>query len=266
MKKFFLFSSLLILAFIGCQKKREVTQPVQEQTQNGVTIIYGIITFDPGQLHNQAMAAAENYTFNFSSDAAAITSINGFMTTFFQQNEPSVVDADLIQLGAQFIDPRILNVRKNQLPTLIADLKNNNIIGTTEQTLLNNLQSLIVQNASGQIANQAFYDGVIALAAQVTGDMVVAPSVLNITLASCEYWVRDNNIELSKEKALAVPAWVAADGAGALWGAAMSALQQYAQTGDVSLKKTATAALIGGASASLGIVSKIGKGISNLFK
>ncbi len=128
------------------------------------------------------------------------------MTSFFQQNEPSAVDADLIPVGAQFIDPRILNTRKNQLPTLVADLKNNNIIGTTEQTLLNNLQLLIAQNASDQIPNQAFYDGVMDLATQVTNDMVVAPSVLNITLASCEYWVRDNNIEISKAKALAVPA------------------------------------------------------------
>ena|SRR5690606_5817268 len=227
--------------------------------------------YDIGEVHNEMMEAAKIYeNFNFTTENSTIVSLTAFQKNFYTQIDSSIANREFIDESTLSIDPRILKSRIVETEKFLDTLKNKFVITEEEYTILSEIKSLISENCLEIISNEEFYSQILSIYQNTPNleNMKLAPSVLQLTIASCEYWIDKGNLGTSGEKfqTLAIPAWVAADGAGALWAAAVSALKQYNATGDVSLKKTATDALIGAAASSLGLVSKIGRAISNLFK
>ena len=235
-----------------------------------IPISHESLGYDIGIVHNEMMRDAKDYDgFNFSSITSALASIETFQREFYSNYDTALTNHPFIIEATESLEPEVIEARLAETGMILSTLKLNSVITNEEYQILVTVKNLAENNASGAISNQDFYEAVIALNESATEieEMKLASNVLAITLASCEYWIDGDNLEHSEEKnqVLAVPAWVAADGAGAVWGAAVSALRQYNATGNVSLKETATAALIGAAASSLGIVGKIAKGIKSLF-
>jgi len=157
---------------------------------------------------------------------------------------------------------------------LVQSLYQSTVITTEEKEILNDLISIInVSRNSGTSPNDlvielerlvVMYDGLNFSKTSPKGD--ITGIVLAISLKSANYWALNQNVLL--ETGLTsnrVAPWVAADMAGALVGATVSAVREYASSGDVSLGNIGTGAVIGAVSSSTGLVGKVAKGITRFF-
>lgn len=86
--------------------------------------------------------------------------------------------------------------------------------------------------------------------------------VLNVSKSSLDYWEGEQLMVQSR----AVPAFVGADIAGAVIGACSSGIGSYVTSGSVNWKGVAWGAASGAVTGSTGVVGKVGKWISKLFK
>ncbi len=86
-----------------------------------------------------------------------------------------------------------------------------------------------------------------------------------ISLSSLEWWEKNaEGQELMTKEIKLIPAWVAADAVGALWGAASGAIGSYLVNGEVNWGSVGFGALSGAVAGSTGVVGKVAKWISKL--
>jgi hypothetical protein len=90
--------------------------------------------------------------------------------------------------------------------------------------------------------------------------------VIAVALSSIDWWeLNPESGALMTKSINIIPAWVAADAVGALWGATSAAIGSYIVNGGVRWGSVGYGALSGAVAGSTGVVGKVAKWISRLF-
>ena len=169
----------------------------------------------------------------------------------------------------------LTRIESNLNKTDLLDANNKKIFSDLTALIKMNISSQIkssdYENQLGEIANdwiKANENNKEAKGADLTG------SIISIGLKSCEWWNKNGEILFDNpstkrggpnaEENYVVPV-VALDVAGALVSSCAVALNQYINTGHVTLGAVATGAVIGAVTGSTGLVGKVGKWLSSLF-
>jgi hypothetical protein len=148
------------------------------------------------------------------------------------------------------------------------------VITLQEKAILDNLVQIIHDSKTNGTAAELLVKQIGELSVQydnlnfskATDDGDLTGLVLAISLRSAQWWAANPTAAtLDGVVQERVAPWVATDAAGALLGATVSAWTQYAQSGDVSLGRVASGAVVAAVSASTGLVGKMAKGITRFF-
>lgn len=236
------------IALVSC-KKQDSKTAIKENIQTPKGSTAKLADSDIGDIHNEAMAAAQCcFDADTSSEAAFVQSVSHSVYQFFSTEYPTYADASVISDHAVYLDPNYLKQEIKDIPTSWGNLPSG-YLSNDELQLLQAIRTLILDNNNGTVSNSDYNAQVNALAANTSNlnQMKIAPSVLKIAVASGDYWVVQGNEEPTPS---GIAPWVALDAAGALLGATKASLEGADAEG------IAKAALIGAVIASTGIVGK----------
>ncbi|UUV21689.1 hypothetical protein [Paenimyroides aestuarii] len=217
----------------------------------------------------------ENYTntypkFTNDEKSLFLNSYNNHKNLLHSNNVVGIINNNVL------IDNPLKN-KQTTLSELIFDLKENNVIGNDEFTKINNLQYTLSQAFEGNISYESFDLFIKDLANDVSeNDYLLLDPISSIAVHSNDWWTTNSpeiylpepigsvNPEDSNYTTYAVPV-VAMDAAGALIGAAGTAINQhYNNNGKITVGAVATGAVIGAVVASTGIVGRLGKWLSRI--
>lgn len=247
---------LLLFIFISSSCKKD-NSPNSTSSQQGTSLSFTsayakVNDIDIGVLHNEIMIAGiDTSQFDFSNSDNFYNSVSEFVNNFLLVNEPSFADIQLTNKFASFIMPDTIIEILSNIQSDWSNLNEMGMMSLDEVALLTEIKSLITFNLSGELTNAQFQFEMDALASEnENSSSLIANSVFEISKASYQHWIKEDNLDPQ-----AAP-WFALDAAGALVGGTIQAID-----GGNIVK----GALIGAASASLRLVGTIARGITRYF-
>jgi hypothetical protein len=163
------------------------------------------------------------------------------------------------QTTEQTIDEILSDVSNLGVLSNFALEKLNEIMDLSELYFNNSISTLEIRNSLNIIETELIAENY----SDDNSEGRTIAIILAISNASIDWWEAENNVNSENvNNRRPLPAWAGADIAGAVVGAAH---QLVVSGGDLSWSGTGGAALLGAAATSTGVVSGLGRWISNLF-
>jgi len=272
-------SIVFLMIFISCSKNSN-----QEEVKLKVSDFEKM-----GKIHNDFLTnVKDNFTIikNIKNEQDKINAINQFNKNFvsslgispyeknlflteFDRNKNLVKQSYLTSAIFGYNTSTRSDNNEQNIFEIINNLHQQGVIGNQSFQLLNSLVNDLKNNYEGNLSDIELKINIENLITEFdnigfseNSEGVMVGTVLGISIASIEWW-EDNPDAFGSETRLAP--WIAADIAGAAWGAATGAIGSYAGTGEVNWTAVGVGAASGAIAGSTGAIGRIAGWLSRIL-